>query len=218
MESKDPHSDLTTSTYSCSSLFNFNFDDQHTEHIELFVTFQFLLLFHSLASNLRNLTDLILRYDLFQTAEFGKKNKTTGSQLHHTRRSVEIQKENGTIHIFIPKQIWKQFGQAEVFMSQRVCDQECLLGSDTKCVQNRLVRDCPEFRPTSEEFKNFAKYIESIEQKALPFGIMKIIPPDGESNIISWVLQNWISFYPVADQTVKTIFRLESQDDTLRSS
>ena len=31
-----------------------------------------------------------------------------------------------------------------------------------------------------DEFQNFSKYIESIEDQALPYGIMKIIPPPGE--------------------------------------
>ncbi len=46
-------------------------------------------------------------------------------------------------------------------------------------VQDSFTAECPEFRPTIEEFKNFSKYIESVEEKALPFGIMKIIPPAG---------------------------------------
>ena len=48
---------------------------------------------------------------------------------------------------------------------------------------NRFVRECPVFRPTPEEFKNFSKYIESIEDQAQQFGIMKIIPPTGKLHI-----------------------------------
>jgi hypothetical protein len=48
------------------------------------------------------------------------------------------------------------------------------------------VNECPEFRPSVEEFSNFSKYIESIEPKALPFGIMKIIPPEGKFSRISF--------------------------------
>jgi hypothetical protein len=46
-------------------------------------------------------------------------------------------------------------------------------------VQDCFIAECPVFRPSIEEFKNFSKYIESVEEKALPFGIMKIIPPAG---------------------------------------
>jgi hypothetical protein len=46
-----------------------------------------------------------------------------------------------------------------------------------------FILECPEFRPSLEEFKNFSKYIESVEEKALPFGIMKIIPPAGNVSL-----------------------------------
>mmetsp|Transcript_35918 Transcript_35918/g.57711 ORF Transcript_35918/g.57711 Transcript_35918/m.57711 type:complete len:591 (-) Transcript_35918:206-1978(-) len=35
----------------------------------------------------------------------------------------------------------------------------------------------PVFRPTWEEFKNFSKYVESIEDEGKKFGLVKIIPP-----------------------------------------
>jgi len=37
----------------------------------------------------------------------------------------------------------------------------------------------PVFRPTAEEFLDPLKYLASIRAKAEPYGIAKIIPPDG---------------------------------------
>jgi hypothetical protein len=51
-------------------------------------------------------------------------------------------------------------------------------------VHDSFIAECPEFRPSIEEFQNFSKYIESVEEKALPFGIMKIIPPAGNRLMI----------------------------------
>lgn len=39
--------------------------------------------------------------------------------------------------------------------------------------------EAPEFRPTAEEFADPLKFIASIRQVAEPFGICKIIPPEG---------------------------------------
>ena len=81
-------------------------------------------------------------------------------------------------------------------MTQRVCmkDSPAVSSSNPKVqnkfiaehpmtVQNNFIAECPEFRPSIEEFKNFSKYIESVEEKALPFGIMKIIPPAGNQSV-----------------------------------
>jgi [histone H3]-trimethyl-L-lysine4 demethylase len=41
------------------------------------------------------------------------------------------------------------------------------------------LKDCPEFCPTQEEFKDPMVYIQSIAEEAKHFGICKVIPPDG---------------------------------------
>ena len=40
-------------------------------------------------------------------------------------------------------------------------------------------QDAPLFTPTAEEFKNFAKYVESIEDLVVDYGICRIRPPTG---------------------------------------
>ena len=45
--------------------------------------------------------------------------------------------------------------------------------------------ECPTFRPTAEEFKDPGRYIESIMPQVVPYGICKVVPPDG------WAPQPW---------------------------
>lgn len=40
-----------------------------------------------------------------------------------------------------------------------------------------MFKEAPVFRPTMEEFRDFNKFIQSVWDKAVPYGIMKIIPP-----------------------------------------
>lgn len=46
--------------------------------------------------------------------------------------------------------------------------------------QNRLfgLREAPTYRPTTEQFKDPVKYIQSIREEAQKYGIVKIVPPD----------------------------------------
>lgn len=39
------------------------------------------------------------------------------------------------------------------------------------------LQDCPEYYPTSEQFKNPMEYIKSIAEEAMQYGICKIVPP-----------------------------------------
>jgi len=42
---------------------------------------------------------------------------------------------------------------------------------------------CPIYRPTTEEFSNFTKYVHEIEKKSdNGVGIIKVIPPPGEGD------------------------------------
>ena len=41
--------------------------------------------------------------------------------------------------------------------------------------------DCPVFRPTLEEFGDFSAYVASITDIARPYGICKVVAPDGWS-------------------------------------
>jgi hypothetical protein len=42
---------------------------------------------------------------------------------------------------------------------------------------------CPVFRPTNEEFRDFKKYIQFIESSNQEYGIVKVIPPQGNNTL-----------------------------------
>jgi len=47
-------------------------------------------------------------------------------------------------------------------------------------VSSTTVPECPVFRPTAEQFADPFAYIKSITPEAMPYGIAKIIPPQGK--------------------------------------
>ena len=47
-------------------------------------------------------------------------------------------------------------------------------------VSSTTVPECPVFRPTAEQFADPFAYIKSITPEAMPYGIAKIIPPEGK--------------------------------------
>ena len=47
-------------------------------------------------------------------------------------------------------------------------------------VSSTTVPECPVFHPTAEQFADPFAYIKSITPEAMPYGIAKIIPPEGK--------------------------------------